>query len=178
MIKIHKIIDPVKSKNHTFRFYTLPNSFNIALFQSYTLPVLHSSNPTLFQSYTLHNLHSSNPTLFQSYTLPILNSSTLTLFQSYTLPISKASKAPKAPTLQHTNTPTHQHTNTPTLQHSNTLKIHKFRKSVTTNQQQPTHNVDTRDPTGSKKLVDIGLEVGFLGKKYWNNARIKIWPRV
>ena len=48
--KIHKIIDPVKSKNHTFRFYTLPNSFNIALFQSYTLPVLHSSNPKLFQS--------------------------------------------------------------------------------------------------------------------------------
>ena len=123
-LKIHKIIDPVKSKNHTFRFYTLPNSFNIALFQSYTLPVLHSSNPKLFQSYTLHNLHSSNPTLFQSYTLPILNSSTLSLFQSYTLPISKASKAPKAPTLQHTNT--FQHYSTPTHQHSNIPTHSKF----------------------------------------------------
>ena len=49
--------------------------------------------------------------------------------------------------------PTLQHTNTPTLQHSNTLKIHKFRKSVTNNNPQPTHNVDTRDPTGSKNYL-------------------------
>ena len=41
---------------------------------------------------------------------------------------------------------------TNTLQHSNTLKICKFRKSVT-HQQQPTHNVDTRDPTGSKNSI-------------------------
>ena len=57
---------------------------------------------------------------------------------------------------QHTNTPTHfnttAHQHIPTLQHTNTLKIHKFRKSVTTTNQRPTtHNVDTRDPTGSKK---------------------------
>ena len=40
--------------------------------KSYRSGVIHKithSNPTLFQSYTLPILHSSNPTLFQSYTL-------------------------------------------------------------------------------------------------------------
>merc|ERR1739836_115541 len=73
-------------------FYLLKNSKNYrsgvihnithsnpTLFQSYTLPFLHSSNPTLFQSYTLPILHPSNPTPFQSYTLPILHFSNLTL---------------------------------------------------------------------------------------------------
>ena len=56
------------------------------------------------------------------------------------------------PTLQHSNTLTIHHYNTLTIHHYNTttLKIHKFRKSVTTNQ--PINNIDTRDPTGSKNL--------------------------
>ena len=46
----------------------------LTLFQSYILPILHSSD------FTLPILHTSNPTLFQSYTLPIiLHSLNLTL---------------------------------------------------------------------------------------------------
>ena len=91
------------SGKHNFciynRFLTLPI---LKLFQSYTLPILHSSNPTPFQSYTLpilqpfqsYNLpilQPSNLKVFQSYTLPILQSFNLTLFQSYTLPILHSS---------------------------------------------------------------------------------------
>ena len=69
--------------------------FHTTLFQSYTLPILHSSNLTLFKSYTLTLLHSDtitlwhsdalNLTLFQSYTLTLLHSDTLTLWHSDTL---------------------------------------------------------------------------------------------
>ena len=66
------------------------------------------------------------------------------------------------------------HSNTLRLHHYNTttLKIHKFRKSLT-NQQQPTpttHNVDTRDPTGFKNTF---LSTTPAGGYYWNPDA---WP--
>ena len=76
-----------------FQSCTLPilHSTNIAIVQSYTLPILLSSNLTLFQSYTLPILHPSNLTLFHYCTLPILHSSIITLFKYYTLPILHSS---------------------------------------------------------------------------------------
>ena len=77
--------------------YTLPIltlfKSNHTLFQSFTLPILHSSNHTLFQSYTLHSYTIpikyffsvtlfQSCTLFQSYALSIILSFNITLFQS------------------------------------------------------------------------------------------------
>ena len=127
---------------------------SITLFQSYTLPILHSSNPTLFQSYTLPILHSSNPTLFISRTPPILHSSNLKLFQSYTLLILHCSNLQGFQGTKGTNTPTHQHI--PTLQHTNTPTHSKF---TSLEKVWPTHlltmYVDTRDPTGSKNIDSL-----------------------
>ena len=85
--------------------YNYTQSFNLALFQfslfqSCTLPILHSTNIAIVQSYTLPILLSSNLalfqvynlTLFQSYTLPIKHSSNPPLFQSHTLPMKKCDK--------------------------------------------------------------------------------------
>ena len=62
--KIQKILDPIK----TIKSHILSHNL-LTLFQSYTLPILHSS--TLFLSYIHPILHSSNPTLtlLDSYTL-------------------------------------------------------------------------------------------------------------
>ena len=55
-------------------------SILLTLFQSYTVPIVHSSNFTLFQFYILPILH--------SYILPTIHSSNLTLpMQSYTLAV-------------------------------------------------------------------------------------------
>ena len=82
--------------------YTLPIltlfKSNHTLFQSFTLPIFHSSNLTLLQSYTLSILHSSflhysDQIFYQCYTLPILYTLSIlrsfnhSLFQYYTLPI-------------------------------------------------------------------------------------------
>ena len=60
--KIHKIIDPVKLKSLKTENHTITQSSNLALFQA---------NLALFQSYTLSILHSSNITLWHSNTLTL-----------------------------------------------------------------------------------------------------------
>ena len=101
------VIQKITHSNPTpFQSYTLPIlhssnptlfQCNPILFQSYTLPILHSSNPKPIQSYTLPILHPLNLTPFRSYSLPILHFCNLTLFRSYTLPILHSSN----PTLTH-----------------------------------------------------------------------------
>ena len=79
--KYYKKLDKVKEWNKKSKSSLIHNSFNPTVFQSYTLPILHSPNLTFFQSYTLPILHSCKPTLFQSYTLPIPHSFSPTHFQ-------------------------------------------------------------------------------------------------
>ena len=112
----------LKNINSNYR-----SDVNHKITHSHILIVINPTNPTFFQSYTLPISHSSNPTLFR----PVLHSSNLTLFQSYTLPIlhSNTPTHQHIPTLQHTNTPTHS--NIPT--HS---KFTSLNKSVT---HQPTY---------------------------------------
>ena len=78
---------------------------NVALFQSCTFPILHSSNLTHFQSQTF------NLTLFQSYTLPYYPFSILHSPPPYTL----ATLHSFILSLQHSNITTRQHYNTATL---------------------------------------------------------------
>ena len=65
----------LKNKNSNYR-----SDVNHKITHSHILIVINPTNPTFFQSYTLPISHSSNPTLFR----PVLHSSNLTLFQSNT----------------------------------------------------------------------------------------------
>ena len=111
---------------HTSNLVYLPmlHSSNLALFQSYILPILHTSN------LRLSTLHSSNLTLFQSYTLPYYPFSILHSPPPYTL----ATLHSFILSLQHSNITTRQHYNTATL---------KIQKRSLIN------NVDTKDSIGS-----------------------------
>ena len=124
----------VKSHNLSHNLPLL-HSFNTQLHYSYTLTLLHTSNLTLFQSYTLSILDPSNPTLFQSNTLPIIHFTNPILFQSNTLPISHSS-----------NLRLFQCYTLPIL-HSSNLTMWIL--------QPTTHNVDTRDPIGSKNVFNF-----------------------
>ena len=77
-----KVGNPPNSKENIHRISLTHNvsilySYDLTLFQSYTLPILH-----------FPIIHSSNYTLFQSNILPILHHSNLSFFQSFTLPSS------------------------------------------------------------------------------------------
>ena len=81
------------------------------------------------------HIHRVSLTIFQYYVLPILLSSKLTLFQSYTPPILHSSNL--------THYITHYTLTISQIGFTHTLHITHY------------HNVDTRDPIGSKNFIKV-----------------------
>ena len=88
------------------------------------------------------HIHRVSLTIFQYYVLPILLSSKLTLFQSYTPPILHSSNL--------THYITHYTLTISQIGFTHTLHITHYTLHIT-----HYHNVDSRDPIGSKNFIKV-----------------------